>query len=368
MKLLPKSLVLLPVLLLAATGVTRAEPVLFDTDMAIDDWAALLFLQRHAATELLAVTVSASGEAHCGPGTANALALLELAEAGSAVPVACGDAWPLDGYLVFPAAWRLDADTLSGVPVTPSAREPYAGHAIELIHATLAQSAEPIAILATGPLTNLAQWLQKYPDDAAKVSRVIVMGGVLDAPGNIIVAGFTDGHPNLQAEWNFFVDPVAADVVLRSGLPVELVGLDVTNTVRVTAEFARSFKTAANNPAALFWDQVLDKNDWFIASGEYYFWDVLAAIAVTDRDRFCGGDYLALGARYEPTPTPYAGSTDASMPATRRDGAARQHLDAASAGVVEVLSAGEAPASVLVCRQTDAAGALQLFIDTLTAP
>lgn len=351
------------VLLLTASA--QAEPVIFDSDMAIDDWAALLFLQKHPAVELLAVTVSASGEAHCDPGTSNALALLELAKPESQTKVACGDASPLDGYLVFPAAWRKDADTLSGMAVVPAVAKPESVHAVELIHTTLANSAEPVVILATGPLTNLAQWWQRYPEDAAKVSRIVVMGGTVQAPGNIIVAGFTDGHPNHTAEWNFFVDPLAADIVLRSGLKVELVGLDVTNLVRVTAEFAQSFKAQAHTPVAQFWDGVLDKNDWFIASGEYYFWDVLAAITVVDGPRYCRGETAALGVSYSTTTEPYAPSTDLSMPSTRWDGAARQHLDAATAGTVSVLPGS---GNVLVCNETDAAAALQSFIDTVVAP
>ncbi|MEQ8514517.1 MAG: nucleoside hydrolase, partial [Chromatocurvus sp.] len=142
-----------------------AIPVIFDTDMAIDDWAALLFLLREPAIDLRAVTVAGSGEAHCGPGEKNALALAELTLPGNAVPVACGDPWPLDGYFVFPTAWQEDMDRLSGVPVPASGREPYDGHAVDLIHATIQDSDGPVVLLATGPLTNIAQWLDRYPED-----------------------------------------------------------------------------------------------------------------------------------------------------------------------------------------------------------
>jgi inosine-uridine nucleoside N-ribohydrolase len=63
-------------------------------------------------------------------------------------------------------------------------------------------------MLATGPLTNIAQWLARHPDDRAGVDRLVIMGGALDVPGNIIVPGFTDDHPNTRAEWNIYVDPV----------------------------------------------------------------------------------------------------------------------------------------------------------------
>jgi hypothetical protein len=53
-------------------------------------------------------------------------------------------------------------------------------------------------VLATGPLTNVAQWLERYPDDREAVDRLVIMGGTIDAPGNIIVPGFTDDHPNTR--------------------------------------------------------------------------------------------------------------------------------------------------------------------------
>ncbi|EAQ95865.2 nucleoside hydrolase [Congregibacter litoralis] len=339
-------------------------PVVFDTDMAIDDWAALLFLARHPGVELLAVTVAASGEAHCEPGTRNALALLDLVNPHNAIPVSCGDAYPLDGYFVFPVPWQKDMDTLSGVPITPSLREPDGRHAVELLHDVHAAADKPVTVLATGPLTNIAQWLERYPEDPAKTERLVIMGGALDAPGNIIVPGFTDDNPNTRAEWNIYVDALAADKVLRSDLAMELVGLDVTNHVKVTPAFAAAFKTRVDNPAAAFWDAVLDANTWFIDSGEYYFWDVLAALAVIDRERFCDGEMLALGATYEETEEPWWATSDKSMPDSNWQGAPRRHFAAETAGVIE---RREGAKNTLFCRDTDPEAAFRLFIDTLTA-
>ncbi|MEM9760184.1 MAG: nucleoside hydrolase [Pseudomonadota bacterium] len=339
--------------------------LVFDTDMAIDDWAALLFLARHPGVELLAVTVAASGEAHCEPGMRNALALLELVDPHSQVPVACGDAYPLDGYFVFPEAWQDDMDRLSGVAVTPAVAEADDRHAVDLLHQLFSASSTPITVLATGPLTNIAQWQQRFPDDAAGMERLVIMGGALDVPGNIIVPGFTDDNPNQRAEWNLYVDPLAADNVLDSELPVELIGLDVTNTVRVTSAFAEAFKARVDNPAAEFWDAVLDANQWFIDSGEYYLWDVLAALVVVDRDRFCHGDRVSLGAAYEVTETPWWPTSDRSMPTRTNAGTPRRHFSAETAGVVERRPGS---ANTLFCVETDADEAFALFMDTLTTP
>ncbi len=341
-------------------------PLVFDTDMAIDDWAALLFLARHPGVELLAVTVAASGEAHCGPGMRNALALLELVDPQSRVPVACGDSYPVDGYFVFPEAWQEDMDSLSGVPVTPAVTAHDERHAVELLHDLFRSRSTPITLLATGPLTNVAQWRRRYPGDAANMDRLVIMGGALDVPGNIIVPGFTDGNPNTRAEWNLYVDPLAADEVLDSELPIELVGLDVTNTVQVTTAFASAFKDRVDNPAAAFWDAVLDANKWFIDSGEYYLWDVLAALVVVDRDGFCSGERVSLGAAYDVTGTPWWPTSDFTMPAYTTDtGAPRRHFAAESAGVLERRGGST---NTLYCRETDATAAFALFMDTLTSP
>ena len=360
---LPSVLALALAALLAPALALSAQPVIFDTDMAIDDWATLLFLERHRAVETIAITVAGSGESHCEPGVRNALALRQLAGRADSIPVACGDTTPLEGYFVFPTAWQIDSDTLSGIEIPAS---PVAGstlHAVEVIHNAIASRSEPVVILATGPLTNIAQWLERYPEDIAGVSRLVIMGGNLNVPGNILVPGFSDGHPNRQAEWNIYIDPVAADRVFRSGISLEMVGLDVTNHVRVTAEFASDFKARAGNPVARFWDQVLDKNDWFIASGEYYFWDVLAALVVVEPDRLCRGETLALGVQHQCSQEIWSAGSDLSMPALNADGKPRCHLDAASAGVIHTI---EGKPNVKVCLTTDADRAFEVFTSTLT--
>ena len=349
---------------------TSAKPsvsLIFDTDMAIDDWLALLFLERSEDINLLAVTVPGSGESHCEPAERNVLSLLELANPASITPVACGDEWPLEGYFVFPEAWQVDSDTLSGVTIPYSQRTAYDGHAIELIHEKIMESNEPVTILATGSMTNLAQWLDKYPEDKAKVNRVVLMGGAVDVPGNIIVPGFTDNNPNKHAEWNFYIDPLATKMVLESGLPIELVGLDVTNQVLVTTEFAEYFKKVADNPAAYFWDKVLDANDWFIDSNEYYFWDVLAALVVADKNSFCRGELASLTSENSITDEPWLPTSDLAIPTLNWKGLPRQHIDAETAGVVSIIDGAPVnEKNSLICRQTNGKLAFDKLVDVMT--
>jgi len=335
-------------------------PVIFDTDMAIDDWSALLMLGLHPKFNLVAVTANGAGETRCNPALENIPKLLDLTNAGQ-VKVACGDDYPSDGFFTFPEAWRKQADTLSGVKLEPSQRPVSQQHAVEVIHETLASQKQKVVLITTGSLTNIAQWLQKYPSDKDKISRLVMMGGAFEAAGNIIVPGFTDGHPNAAAEWNIFVDAKAAKYVFEAGLPIEVVGLDVTNQVKVTTAFAREFKKSVSTPAADFWDRVLDDNDWFIDSGEYYFWDVLAAIVAIDPS-FCEGDLSSVEVAYEVSSTPWQHSANRDIPSKNSDGSERNHLNAANAGVTR--AKGDNP-PVKICRKTKADAAFALFTETL---
>jgi inosine-uridine nucleoside N-ribohydrolase len=336
-------------LLVGASFCAQAKPVIFDNDMAIDDWAALLYLLHHPQADVIAVTIAASGESHCQAGKLNTNALLDLAGNVKAnIPVGCGDAYPLDGYFVFPDAWRKDSDTLSGVPIKPSHRTASELQAADIIHTAIASTSEPVTLVATGPLTNIAQLLARYPQDKKHIDQLVIMGGTVDAPGNIIVPLFTKGHPNTTAEWNIFVDPLAADKVFSAGLPIVLVGLDITNSVRVTTQVAADFKAAAKSDSALFWDAVLDKNDWFIASNEYYFWDTLAVMIALEPE-LCEADVQHLRVAHRPTSTPWLQTTDINMPSKRWDGTARVHLDAKTAGTL--VKDNTYPATK-VCRKT----------------
>ncbi|MFK7916042.1 MAG: nucleoside hydrolase, partial [Pseudomonadales bacterium] len=316
------------------------------------------FLAQHPKAKLLAVTTNGAGETRCDPALRNIPALLALSDANP-VPFACGDDYPLDGFFAFPEPWRLQADTLSGVNIPTIDLNPAPGHAVELIHATLVAADQPVVLVATGSLTNIAQWLERYPQDRDKVDRLVIMGGAFEHKGNIIVPNFTDGHPNVSAEWNIFVDPLAAAQVFAAGLALEVVGLDVTNDVQVTAEFAAAFKRSTPTPAARFWDQVLDDNDWFIASGEYYFWDVLAAIVALEPE-FCQGTMEPAYVTVETTERP--AFEDDSIPPTRIDGSKRRHLDPGRSGITR--TGGNGPV-VKVCRETSGDAALALFADTL---
>ena len=333
-------------------------PVIFDTDFAIDDWSAMLLLGMHSNIQLVGVTANGAGETRCGPALKNIPALLDLTAVGDVV-IACGDDYPLDGFFAFPEKWRTQADTLSGVAVKPSKRPVSKEHSVEVLH-TLLNTYDDVVLLTTGSLTNVAQLIEKYPADIKRIHRLVIMGGAFHVKGNIIVPGFTDNHPNTKAEWNIYVDPIAADKVFAADIPTEVVGLDVTNQVKVTTDFAKKFKESVKTPAAEFWDKVLDDNDWFIESDEYYFWDVLAALVVIDK-QFCVGSEVPVYVQYDFLEEASIW-TDKQIHATTSLGEKRRHFNPSTAGITSI--GGNNP-KVTVCEKTDALLAFKEFTATL---
>lgn len=256
------------------------QPVIIDTDMAPDDWLAILYLLQHPGVDVRAITVSGTGEAHCGPGTRNALDLLALAGCPD-VPVACGRSNPLTGDHAFPDFWRDLVDNLAGLTLAANPAHPLAVSAVDLLAEVVETTPQPVHILALGPLTNLGEALRARPALAQRLAMITIMGGAVHVPGNV---GASSGIDNDTAEWNIYVDPHAANLVLGSGAAVTLVPLDATNDVPITPEFVQRLAAAAHTPVARFAHAVLVQLDSFIRTGHYYFWDPLAAVLVTDDD------------------------------------------------------------------------------------
>ena len=248
-------------------------PLIIDNDMSFDDVMAIAYLTTQPAVEILAVTVTGTGIAHCGPGARNARSLLNELQA-PAVPTACGSEEPVAGGKVFPEEWRTGADGLwglkvAGVPGTPK------GTAVELLAEVIGGSDRPVTVLATGPMTNLAQALAADPTLADGIARIVIMGGAVDVDGNATV----DGSP-APAEWNFAADPAAADAVFASGIPITLVPLDATNDVKITRAFADGLHADASAGPANLVDELLLRTPMSIDVD--YFWDALAAAMLVE--------------------------------------------------------------------------------------
>ncbi len=194
---------------------------LIDTDTASDDAVALLMALRAPDVRIAAITVVA-GNVDVQQATRNALYTVELC--GASVPVYQGAEKPLlRAYQ--DATWFHGRDGLGDHNYPAPRQSPEPLHAVEAIIETI--EANPGLILVTlGPLTNIARALSKNPRIAAKVSRCVVMGGAPCCEGNVTP----------PAEYNIWVDPEAARIVMRSGLPVELVGWQLSRGGAVLRE------------------------------------------------------------------------------------------------------------------------------------
>lgn len=193
--------------LLCLRGVKPA--FLIDTDTASDDAVALIMALRSPDIRVLAITAVA-GNVGVQQAARNALYTAELC--GSNVPVFIGVEKPLRRAHQS-ADWFHGKDGLGDHDYPPPKRALEQQHAVDAIIATI--EANPGLVLVTlGPLTNIALALQRKPSIASKVSRCVIMGGAPCCEGNVTPA----------AEYNIWCDPEAARIVMRSDLPVELVG------------------------------------------------------------------------------------------------------------------------------------------------
>jgi pyrimidine-specific ribonucleoside hydrolase len=201
-------------------------PVIIDCDPGHDDAMALLLALASPELEVSAVTTVA-GNQTLEKVTANAIRVLDVAQAHD-MPVAAG----ADRPLVHPArvAHEVHGETgLDGPDLPGPSRAPDARHAVELIAATLRE--RPHTLIAIGPLTNLALLLAIHPDVAERIPRIVIMGGAY-GPGNVTP----------EAEFNVWCDPEAAHRVFGSGVPVTMVGLDVTHRAMLSAARADALR------------------------------------------------------------------------------------------------------------------------------
>jgi len=277
MRMFQKAALVCTIVAAAAADWAQQPPILIDTDAGSDDLMAIAFLLSQKDVRIDGIT-TANGLAHVDAGARNVARLLELAGRRD-VPVFAGRSQPLRGNAEFPSDWRRIADELPGVTLPPIERRPETRPAADYLIERLKQPDRPVRILALGPLTNLAEVLKRAPSSAGAIEEIVIMGGAIRVPGNL-ADGDVFHTSNKTAEWNMFVDPLAARIVFRSGINIRLIALDATNTVPINAEFLREFESHAGTPLGRFVAQVLHSDHESIEQGIFYAWDPLAAVAL----------------------------------------------------------------------------------------
>ena len=163
---------------------------------------------------------------HC---TENALRLLHAYGADD-VPVAEGAAGALLGYVV--RATEVHGESgIGDTKLEPATATKVAEHAVDLMARILADHPEPVTIAPIGPLTNIALLIRLHPELAPRIAHLCLMGGSIG-----------EGNTTVSAEFNIYADPEAADIVFRSGLPITMMGLDVTHQALLDRSHARALR------------------------------------------------------------------------------------------------------------------------------
>jgi inosine-uridine nucleoside N-ribohydrolase len=194
--------------------------IILDCDPGHDDAIALLLALASPELRLLGVT-TVSGNQTIEKTTANAIRVLDVIGRRE-VAVAVGASRPLvrERHV---AAYVHGETGLDGPDLPPPSRAPDPAHAIDWIAATVVANSHPVTLVATGPLTNVALFLARYPELETRLERIVLMGGAI-----------AEGNATPAAEFNIWADPEAAHRVFSSGLDVTMVGLDVTHRALIT--------------------------------------------------------------------------------------------------------------------------------------
>jgi inosine-uridine nucleoside N-ribohydrolase len=202
----------------------NATPIVIDCDPGHDDAIAILLALASPEVELRGISTVA-GNQTLDKTTKNALKVLELADRTD-IPVVAGAAAPLQRTLRTAANVHGESG-LDGPDLPEPTAKPVDGDVVDVLASWL----EPgVVLVPTGPLTNVAKLIQAHP---GSVERIVWMGGAI-AEGNVTPA----------AEFNAFVDPEAARIVFESGIPVTMVGLDVTHMALFDSSHAERLRGA----------------------------------------------------------------------------------------------------------------------------
>jgi len=248
-----------------------ALSVIFDDDGSPDGTTALLYLLSDPAASVQAVTIS-HGEAHPQVYIQHMGRMLE-GFGITAIPLGAG----LDNALLpgedFPEWLRQASDTFWGLPVPNAAKSYPIRDAARLMISLLNQASEPLAVFVSGPSTDLARALRLDPGIRDRIKAVYMMGGAVYVPGNL--TDFSANPDNISAEWNIYIDPLAASEVFQSGLPIILVPLDATNQVSATMADTRQWRAGGDLAgfAADMYDMLLGGS----AANQMGLWDVMTA-------------------------------------------------------------------------------------------
>ena len=261
-------------------------PLIIDDDGSQDGMTAIAYMLANPEFDVEAITIS-NGIARPEVFDDNLLRMLDRLN-DLDVPVGVGRSTPLEGDNEFPDFIRDASDNFWSptVSLPESVPDVETEDAVDLIIETINNSPKPVAILATGPLTNIAEALRRDPGIIDNIEVVQIMGGAVFTEGNLPVLPDPPFSTNTVAEFNIWIDPVAAQEVFdagESGLKIQLTPLDATEDIEFDREDYQAWLdtgTPESTIAAEFLDYALtviqSDND------PNPVWDLVAAINLAE--------------------------------------------------------------------------------------
>jgi len=345
-------------------NLSNGKPLIIDTDMGTDDWLAISYIAQNQKIDLLGITIVGNGLASCEYAGRNAQHLLSMSVRNAKKPIGCGSSWPMDGYASYPTIWRETGADMMGEMAkssTPPQRFP---DGPALLAQLLRSSQVPVNILAIGSMTNIATVITVEPALKSKIQRIYSMGGAVKTGGNLRVHGFTDHHQNTKAEWNYYIDPVAAKIVFDSGVPITLVPLDATNKVPLTSGFIERMNRPSQQPLEALTHRIFNNIVKSTTNGEYFHWDPLTAAVAANPDLCDEVSVIKLDvvADNGTDKGPPNGQPAEFFPLLNVNGKKRNPLNEHAAGATVVADHGN---PIRVCLHVDAGRFENHFIDTL---
>ena len=273
---------ILIILALALPAICTAQariPIIFDTDFVMPPWddsMALMLALQSPELEIVGITTVAGNES-VERATSDVLRMLEIANQPE-IPVYVGADMPLvhaksDFAVESYGRWYSDEapEPPGGYATKQAEDEPAVSH---IVDAVMARPGE-ITIVAIGPLTNIAQAIRAEPEFAGNVKQLVIMGGAIallpEGAGNIT--------PN--AEFNFWVDPEAAYVVLRSGIPIELSPLNVSRQSALTKDWYDKM-VEVDTPLTDLLEETLGKRFELEPDRSWFMYDQIAVASLID--------------------------------------------------------------------------------------
>ena len=225
--------------------------MLIDVDTGVDDSIALLYALNHPEVEIVGITTGC-GNVDAVQAAENTVRIIELSNTKKEIPVVVGANQPLNGTWEGPVAW-IHGENGVGNVLLEKGKFSYRTDikAEDFLYEMLQKYPQELTLVTLGRLTNIAMMVQKYPESTKLVKNLVMMGGTVNAPGNV----------SPVAEANIAGDPEACDQVFLTGMDITVVGLDVTLKTRLRKKHVEQMETYCSErckPAVQYMKKALE--------------------------------------------------------------------------------------------------------------